>query len=327
MVSQKSMIVHGAGAASLATTSDAAISALSAGAGAAGSPRANPAAASAFRPTALAAGSALATAANKPAAGSPRGLGVPAGARAFANRATTTANTAPHRRMSVRDVALEEALGAADQAQHNNKLAGSASPNTISGSNPMAALSGANPMAALRRLSQNTVTMGAAAATAALSEQDISRLSTSEEFRKQLMVEREVHERMMVQVFIVALYTSYTTFYHDIGVVFVYYLIIMLLFGCCLLTSTPLVYSQYLSPLNYCMKQTLMLTNDLNERDDQIVTLKQQAAALQTALSQKEKMYEQDALVRMQLGKKLEQVLMDKEEVMEENELLQVMIS
>ena len=70
--------------------------------------------------------------------------------------------------------------------------------------------------------------------------------------------------------------------------------------------------------------QTLMLTNDLNERDEQISMLKQQATNLQTALSQKEKMYEQDALVRMQLGKKLEQVLMDKEEVMEENELLQV---
>lgn len=258
MVSQKSMQVHGAGATSLGPTISTqshndTITMANPIASFGGIAGVNPAAS---RPA-----SALSSIA-KPGVGSPRGLGPPAGARAFATR--TTANTAAHRRMSVRDVALEEALGAGDNA--NGKTSGGGA-NIVSGSNPMASLASASPAAALRRLSQNTVTMGAAAAAAALSEQDISRLSTSEEFRKQLMVEREVHERMMVQ--------------------------------------------------------TLMLTNDLNERDEQISVLKQQAVALQTALAQKEKMYEQDALVRMQLGKKLEQVLMDKEEVMEENELLQ----
>ena len=68
----------------------------------------------------------------------------------------------------------------------------------------------------------------------------------------------------------------------------------------------------------------LMLTNDLNERDAQIVALKASETALKTALAQKEKMYEQDALVRMQLGKKLEQVLMDKEDAMEQLELMTV---
>jgi hypothetical protein len=68
----------------------------------------------------------------------------------------------------------------------------------------------------------------------------------------------------------------------------------------------------------------MMLTNDLNDRDEQIAALRQRETLLQQTYSQKEKMWEQDALVRMQLGKKLEQVLMDKEELQEENEMLHV---
>jgi hypothetical protein len=70
--------------------------------------------------------------------------------------------------------------------------------------------------------------------------------------------------------------------------------------------------------------QMMMLTNDLNDRDEQIAALRQRETLLQQTYSQKEKMWEQDALVRMQLGKKLEQVLMDKEELQEENEMLHV---
>jgi hypothetical protein len=72
------------------------------------------------------------------------------------------------------------------------------------------------------------------------------------------------------------------------------------------------------------MVQMLMLTNDLNDRDEQINVLRGREAGLQQQYSQKEKMWEQDALVRMQLGKKLEQILMDKEDLQEENEMLHV---
>lgn len=72
------------------------------------------------------------------------------------------------------------------------------------------------------------------------------------------------------------------------------------------------------------MVQMLVLTNDLNEREDQIIALKKREAAFQDTLANKERMYEQDAMVRMQLGKRLEQVLMDKEEIKDELDNLKV---
>jgi hypothetical protein len=68
----------------------------------------------------------------------------------------------------------------------------------------------------------------------------------------------------------------------------------------------------------------LVLTNDLNEREDQIIALKKREAVFQETLANKERMYEQDAMVRMQLGKRLEQVLMDKEEIKDELDNLKV---
>ena len=44
---------------------------------------------------------------------------------------------------------------------------------------------------------------------------------------------------------------------------------------------------------------------------------------METTLAANEKMHEQDALIRLQLGKRLEQVLMDKEEALEELDLVQ----
>lgn len=72
--------------------------------------------------------------------------------------------------------------------------------------------------------------------------------------------------------------------------------------------------------------KTLALTNDLNEREDQIIVLKKREAALEDNLKMKEKMYAQDAQVRLQLGKRLEQVLMDKEEIKDELDSLKVRI-
>ena len=51
------------------------------------------------------------------------------------------------------------------------------------------------------------------------------------------------------------------------------------------------------------------MTNDLNEREDQIIAYKKREVLLEQRLSAKEKLYEQDTMVRLQLGKKLEQVL------------------
>lgn len=60
------------------------------------------------------------------------------------------------------------------------------------------------------------------------------------------------------------------------------------------------------------------------ERDDQIALLKRKDMENAQILAAKDKMYEQDAMVRMQLGKRLEQVLMDKEEALENLEMMKV---
>ena len=73
------------------------------------------------------------------------------------------------------------------------------------------------------------------------------------------------------------------------------------------------------------MVQMLVLTNDLNEREDQIIAMKKREAVFEEQLASKEKMYEQDAKVRMQLGKRLEDVLMDKEEIKDELDNLKVL--
>jgi hypothetical protein len=68
----------------------------------------------------------------------------------------------------------------------------------------------------------------------------------------------------------------------------------------------------------------VQLTNDLLEREEQILELKRREADYSQKIQSKDKLYEQDASVRMQLGKKLEQVLMDKEEALEQVGLLKV---
>lgn len=72
-------------------------------------------------------------------------------------------------------------------------------------------------------------------------------------------------------------------------------------------------------------KQIFALTNDLNDKDDLIVKLKREVAALERTVFIKEKEHEQDSIVKVQLGKRLEQVLLDKEEAYEELEQLQVL--
>ena len=68
--------------------------------------------------------------------------------------------------------------------------------------------------------------------------------------------------------------------------------------------------------------QMMLLSNDLNERDSQISAMKHKEEQYEQTLTDRENMFKQDAMVRMQLGKRLEQILMDKEEAMEQMELL-----
>ena len=65
-------------------------------------------------------------------------------------------------------------------------------------------------------------------------------------------------------------------------------------------------------------------TNDLNEKDGSIAKLMKRQLYLETMLTANEKLHEQDAIVRLQLGKRLEQVLLDKEEAYEELDLFKV---
>jgi myosin-5 len=79
-----------------------------------------------------------------------------------------------------------------------------------------------------------------------------------------------------------------------------------------------------LERVNYerLMMQSMNLTNDITDRESHLVAAKSREADLKKSLLAKEKMYEQDAIMRMQLGKRLEQVLMDKEEACEQLEIL-----
>ncbi len=63
--------------------------------------------------------------------------------------------------------------------------------------------------------------------------------------------------------------------------------------------------------------QNMQLSNDIQDRDEQILYLKRREAELAAQLEQKEKIYKQEELVRNQLSYKLQKVLMDKEEAVE----------
>jgi hypothetical protein len=68
----------------------------------------------------------------------------------------------------------------------------------------------------------------------------------------------------------------------------------------------------------------IQLSNELNDRDEQISVLKKKESHYEQTLLDRDNMFKQDAMVRMQLGKRLEQVLMDKEEALEQLELMKV---
>ena len=68
------------------------------------------------------------------------------------------------------------------------------------------------------------------------------------------------------------------------------------------------------------MIQMLVLANDLNDREEQIAALKKKEESYEQTIVDRDNMFKQDAMVRMQLGRRLEQVLMDKEEAVEQLE-------
>lgn len=74
------------------------------------------------------------------------------------------------------------------------------------------------------------------------------------------------------------------------------------------------------------MLQLVVVTNDLTERDEQIALLKKKEEHYEQTLAERDNMYKQDAMVRMQLGKRLEQVLMDKEEALEKFEQMKLQL-
>lgn len=69
-----------------------------------------------------------------------------------------------------------------------------------------------------------------------------------------------------------------------------------------------------------------MVTNDLRERDEQIAMLSRKEAIACANLERAVKANDQDAIVRLQLGRRLEQVLIEKEEALEELEMLKVQL-
>lgn len=72
--------------------------------------------------------------------------------------------------------------------------------------------------------------------------------------------------------------------------------------------------------------QTLLLQNELHERDEEIVALKKERLVLEQSMRAKQIMVDQDAHVRIQIGQKLEQTILDREELKEINEALSLEI-
>jgi len=68
--------------------------------------------------------------------------------------------------------------------------------------------------------------------------------------------------------------------------------------------------------------QTLLLQNELHERDEEIVALKKERLVLEQSMRAKQIMVDNDAHVRIQIGQKLEQTILDREELKELNEAL-----
>ncbi len=72
--------------------------------------------------------------------------------------------------------------------------------------------------------------------------------------------------------------------------------------------------------------QMVLMNNDLAEKDEQITTLKKNLQEYEIKMKEKDNLMKQDTMVRLQLGKRLEQILIDKEEALEQLEQLRAQL-
>lgn len=72
--------------------------------------------------------------------------------------------------------------------------------------------------------------------------------------------------------------------------------------------------------------QMVLMNNDLAEKDEQITSLKKNLQEFELKLKEKDNLMKQDTMVRLQLGKRLEQILIDKEEALEQLEQLRAQL-
>jgi hypothetical protein len=72
--------------------------------------------------------------------------------------------------------------------------------------------------------------------------------------------------------------------------------------------------------------QMVLMNNDLAEKDEAISHLKKNLQEFELKLKEKDNLMKQDTMVRLQLGKRLEQVLIDKEEALEQLEQLRAQL-
>ena len=63
------------------------------------------------------------------------------------------------------------------------------------------------------------------------------------------------------------------------------------------------------------MVQQIDLTESLNEKDDEINAYKKREKSLNEAMARKEKQHQENTTITLQLGKRLEQALLDKEDL------------
>jgi len=62
------------------------------------------------------------------------------------------------------------------------------------------------------------------------------------------------------------------------------------------------------------------MSNELNEKDQQVIAAKKREEALAALLMSKENIFEQDASARVQLGQKMQELFMEKEDALEQAE-------
>lgn len=72
--------------------------------------------------------------------------------------------------------------------------------------------------------------------------------------------------------------------------------------------------------------QIVLMNNDLAEKDEAISQLRKNLQESELKLREKDNLMKQDTMVRLQLGKRLEQVLIDKEEALEQLEQLRAQL-